>query len=96
VPAPHWGFIVNRNYSPETFGMGHHHLERVVVALAGCGRKGGPTCRHSSAGRRGRFDPDGEEAGRPSVFNPIYGTDAPQGRHKGRKKPFVYRPLIND
>jgi hypothetical protein len=41
-------------------------------------------------------DTDGQEAGRPTVFNPYYGTDAPPAATKGRKKPFILDPLLND
>jgi predicted small lipoprotein YifL len=67
-------------------------------ALAGCGRKGGldlpPTA--SSAAVAAPADTDAEEAGRPSVFNPYYGTEAPPAATKGRKKPFILDPLLND
>jgi predicted small lipoprotein YifL len=89
---------VNRNYSPRSSGWAIILLSAVVVALAGCGRKGGldlpPTA--SSAAIAAPADTDGEEAGRPSVFNPYYGTDAPPAATKGRKKPFVLDPLLND
>jgi predicted small lipoprotein YifL len=89
---------VNRNYSPRPSGWAIILLSAVVVALAGCGRKGGldlpPTA--SSAAVAAPVDTDAEQAGRPSVFNPYYGTDAPPAAAKGRKKPFVLDPLLND
>jgi predicted small lipoprotein YifL len=91
-------FIVNRNYSPRPSGWAIILLSAAVLALAGCGRKGGldlpPTA--SSAAVAAPADTDAEEAGRPSVFNPYYGTDAPPAATKGRKKPFVLDPLLND
>jgi predicted small lipoprotein YifL len=89
---------VNRNYSPRRSGWAIFLLSAVVLALAGCGRKGGldlpPSA--SSAAVAAPADTDAEEAGRPGVFNPYYGTDAPPAATKGRKKPFILDPLIND
>jgi len=91
-------FIVNRNYSPRPSGWAIILLIAAVLALAGCGRKGGldlpPTA--SSAAVTAPADTDAEEAGRPSVFNPYYGTEAPPAATKGRKKPFILDPLLND
>jgi predicted small lipoprotein YifL len=90
--------IVNRTYSPRPSGWAIILLFAAVLALAGCGRKGGldlpPTA--SSAAVAAPADTDAEEAGRPSVFNPYYGTEAPPAATKGRKKPFILDPLLND
>jgi predicted small lipoprotein YifL len=89
---------VNRNYSPRPSGWVIVLLSAAVLALAGCGRKGGldlPPAA-SSAAVAAPVDTDTEEAGRPSVFNPYYGTDAPPAATKGRKKAFVLDPLLND
>jgi len=89
---------VNRNYSPRPLGWAIILLSAVVLALAGCGRKGGldlPPAA-SSAAVAAPVDTDAEEAGRPGVFNPYSGTDAPPAATKGRKKPFVLDPLLND
>jgi predicted small lipoprotein YifL len=89
---------VNRNYSPRPSGWAIILLSAVVLALSGCGRKGGldlPPAA-SSAAVAAPADTGAEEAGRPSVFNPYYGTDAPPAANKGRKKPFVLDPLLND
>jgi len=89
---------VTSNYSPRPSGWAIIILSAVVLALAGCGRKGGldlpPTA--SSATVAAPADSDAEEAGRPSVFNPYYGTEAPPTATKGRKKAFVLDPLLND
>ncbi len=90
---------MNRNYSPRPSGWTIILLSgAAVLALAGCGRKGGldlpPTA--SSAAVAAPADPDAEEARRPSVFNPYYGTEALPAATKGRKKPFVLDPLLND
>src|SRR5258706_13517219 len=90
-------FIVNRNYSPRPSGWAIILLSAIVVALAGCGRKGGldlpPTA--SSAAVAAPADTDAEEAGRPSVFNPYSGRHAPPAPPKGRKKPFLLDPPPN-
>ena len=89
---------MNRNYSPRPSGWAIILLSAVVLALSGCGRKGGldlPPAA-SSAAVAAPADTGAEEAGRPSVFNPYYGTDAPPAANKGRKKPFVLDPLLND
>ena len=87
---------MNRNYSPRPKGWAIILLS--ALALAGCGRKGGldlpPTA--SSAAVAAPADTGADEAGRPSVFNPYYGTDAPPAANKGRRKPFVLDPLLND
>ena len=89
---------MNRSDSPTSSRWAIILLSAVVVALAGCGRKGGldlpPTA--SSAAVTAPADTDAEEAGRPSVFNPYYGTEAPPAATKGRKKPFILDPLLND
>jgi predicted small lipoprotein YifL len=91
--------IVNRNYSPRPSGWTIILLSgAAVLALAGCGRKGGLdlTPNASSAAVAAPADPNAEEAGRPSVFNPYYGTEALPAATKGRKKAFILDPLLND
>ena len=89
---------MNRNYSPRPSGWTIILLSAAVLALAGCGRKGGldlpPTA--SSAAVATPADPDAEEARRPSVFNPYYGTEAMPAATEGRKKAFILDPLLND
>ena len=89
---------MNRNYSPRPSGWVIILLSAVVVALAGCGRKGGldlPPAA-SSAAVAAPADTDAEVAGRLGVFNPYSGTDAPPAATKGRKTPFILDPLLND
>ena len=89
---------MNRTDSPTSSRWAIVLLSAAVLALAGCGRKGGldlpPSA--SSAAVAAPADTDAEEAGRPSAFNPYSGTDAPPAATKGRKKPFVLDPLLND
>ena len=87
---------MNRNHSPRPSGWAIILLSAVVVALAGCGRKGGLDLPPSSAAVAAPADTEAEEAARPSVFNPYYGTEAPPAATKGRKKAFVLDPLLND
>jgi predicted small lipoprotein YifL len=69
-----------------------------VLALGGCGRKGMLDLPpNASAGpTAGQFDTEAEQASKPSVFNPTYGAEAPPTAVKGRKKPFILDPLLND
>jgi predicted small lipoprotein YifL len=89
---------VNRNNRPTASGWAIILLSAAVLSLAGCGRKGGldlpPTA--SSAAVAAPADSEAEAAGRPSVFNPYYGTEAPPAATKGRKKAFILDPLLND
>ena len=90
--------VVNRNYNP-TQKWAIIVLSAAVLALGGCGRKGGldlPPSASSPAAVAAPADTDADEAGKPSVFNPYYGTDAPPAASKGRKKAFVLDPLLND
>ena len=63
-------------------------LSLTALALAGCGRKGPldlpPT------------DTETEAQKTPSVFNPTYGADAAPAATKGRKKPFILDPLLDE
>ena len=91
---------MNRNYSPTRQGWAIILLSAAVLALGGCGRKGGLDLPpnpppQAAAGGAGRCRPRAG-ASKPSVFNPYYGTDAAPAAAKGRKKPFVLDPLLND
>jgi predicted small lipoprotein YifL len=77
-------------------------LSAAVLALGGCGRKGGldlpPNAASAQATAAEQADAESERAAasKPSVFNPTYGMDAGPAAPKGRKKPFVLDPLLND
>jgi predicted small lipoprotein YifL len=91
---------VNRNYSPTSRGWAIILLSAAVLALGGCGRKGGldlPPNASPAAAAAAQADADHEPAASqpPSVFNPSYGTDAPPTAAKGRKKAFVLDPLLD-
>jgi predicted small lipoprotein YifL len=90
---------VNRNYSPTYRGWAILVLSAAVLALGGCGRKGGldlPPNTPPQAAAAAQADADHEPAAsQPSVFNPYYGTDAPPAAPKGSKKSFILDPLLN-
>jgi predicted small lipoprotein YifL len=72
-------------------------LGAAALTLGGCGRKGPldlpPTAASQAAASQG--DTEAEQAARPGVFNPTFGTDAPPTAPKGRKKAFVLDPLLD-
>jgi predicted small lipoprotein YifL len=73
-------------------------LSAAVLALGGCGRKGGLDLPPNSASQSSAVAPvdsETEAASKPTVFNPYYGTDAPPAATKGSKKPFILDPLLN-
>jgi predicted small lipoprotein YifL len=71
-------------------------LSAAVLALGGCGRKGPLDLPPTASSQAAPNDTDREQANKPSVFNPYYGTDAPPAATKGGKKAFVLDPLLND
>jgi predicted small lipoprotein YifL len=88
---------VNRNYSPTASGWAIILLSAAVLALGGCGRKGGldlPPNAAAQSSPSAPADSDADAAAKPSVFNPYYGTDAPPAAPKGSKKSFVLDPLL--
>lgn len=91
-------FVVNRNYSPTRQGWAIILLSAAVLALGGCGRKGGLDLPPNAAAQSSAVAPadsEAEQAAKPTVFNPYYGTDAPPAAAKGRKKAFVLDPLLD-
>jgi predicted small lipoprotein YifL len=92
-------FVVNRNYRPTYRGWTVILLSAAVLALGGCGRKGGldlPPNAQSQADTALQADPDAERAAKPSVFNPTYGSDASQAAPKGPKRAFILDPLLGN
>ena len=87
---------MNCNHRPTYQGWAVILLSAAVLALGGCGRKGGldlpPNAPQAAAAQS---DTEAEQAARPGVFNPTYGTDAPPTAPKGRKKAFVLDPLLD-
>ena len=92
---------MNRNYRPTRQGWAIILLSAAVLALGGCGRKGGldlpPNAQaQADTAAAAPADSDAEAASKPSVFNPYYGTDAPPAATKGGKKSFILDPLLNN
>ncbi len=90
---------MNRNYRPTRQGWAIVLLSAAVLALGGCGRKGGldlPPNTPPQAAAAAQADADHEPAASaPSVYNPYYGSDAPPAATKGTKKPFILDPLLD-
>ena len=90
---------MNRNYRPTRQGWAIILLSAAVLALGGCGRKGGldlPQNTPPQAAAAAQADADHEPAASaPSVYNPYYGSDAPPAATKGSKKPFILDPLLD-
>jgi predicted small lipoprotein YifL len=85
------------NYRPKASGWAIVLLSAAVLALGGCGRKGGldlPPNAAAQSSVAAPLDSDAEAASKPSVFNPYYGTDAAPAATKGTKKPFILDPLL--
>jgi predicted small lipoprotein YifL len=89
-------FVVNRNYRP---GLIVVLLSVAVLALAGCGRKGGldlPPNASADAVATSQANADHEPVAKPSVYDPSYGADALPATPKGKKRSFVLDPLLNN
>jgi predicted small lipoprotein YifL len=94
---------VSSNRRPLLSGWTVVVLSAAALALGGCGRKGGldlppnastPTAANANAAAP--VDSQAEAASKPSLFNPGYGMDAAPTAAKGRKKPFILDPLLDD
>jgi predicted small lipoprotein YifL len=74
-------------------------LGAAVLALGGCGRKGGldlPPNASAEATAAAQANADHEPPSQPSLFNPNYGTDAPPtAPGKGPKRSIILDPLLN-
>jgi predicted small lipoprotein YifL len=90
---------VNRNSSPLSSKWALVLLAAAVLALTGCGRKGPldlPPTASQSLAAPAATDTEAEEASKPSVFSPSYGTDASPAAPKGGKKSFILDPLLGN
>ena len=85
---------MNRNYSPTRQGWAIILLSAAVLALGGCGRKGGLDLP-PNAPSQAAADSEAEQAARPGAFNPSSGTDPATTAPRGRKKAFVLDPLLD-
>jgi predicted small lipoprotein YifL len=89
-------FVVNRSYRPTVRGWAIIVLGTAALALGGCGRKGGldlPPNAQAQADAVVVADPD---AGKPSVFDPSFGSTATPVTPKGPKRAFVLDPLLGN
>jgi predicted small lipoprotein YifL len=89
---------VNRTNRPTYRRWAVILLSAGVLALAGCGRKGGLDLPPNASGQPAgtvQGDTETEREAQPSVFNPNYGTDAGPKAAKGKKGPFILDPLLN-
>jgi predicted small lipoprotein YifL len=93
-------FVVNRNYRPTTRGWAIILLGTAVLALGGCGRKGGldlPPTASSDAAAIAQANADHEPvASKPTVFDPSYGAEAMPATPRGTKRSFILDPLLGN
>ncbi|RXG88786.1 MULTISPECIES: LPS translocon maturation chaperone LptM [Bradyrhizobium] len=88
-------------FRPASSGWTIIVLSLTALALAGCGRKGPldlpPTASNASTtSGAAPVDTEAETQRTPSVFNPTYGADAAPAAAKGKKKPFILDPLLDE
>ena len=92
---------MNRTNCPTSSRWAVILLSAAVLALGGCGRKGGldlpPNAASAQATAAEQADAEADRAAsKPSVFNPTYGADAPPAATKGSKKAFILDPLLDN
>ena len=91
---------MNRNYRPTRQGWAIILLSAAVLALGGCGRKGGldlPPNTPPQAAAAAQRDADHEPAASaPSVFNSdLRQRCAARRRPKAARRPFILDPLLD-
>jgi predicted small lipoprotein YifL len=91
---PHWGFDVNRNHTRAPSRWAVILLAAAALTLGACGRKAGLDLPPNASAQADTAVETARAA--PSVFNPSYGVDAPPVAAKGRNRPFILDPLLND
>ena len=94
-------FVVTSKFRPAGSGWAIIVLCLSALALAGCGRKGPldlpPTASSASTANVAEpTDTETEAQKTPSVFNSTYGVDAAPAAAKGKKKPFILDPLLDE
>jgi predicted small lipoprotein YifL len=94
-------FVVNRNYRPTYQGWAIVLLSTAVLALGGCGRKGGldlppNTPPQAAAAAQANADHEPAESSKGSVFDPSYGSNGMPATPKGPKRSFILDPLLNN
>jgi predicted small lipoprotein YifL len=94
-------FVVTSKFRPAGSGWAIIVLSLTALALAGCGRKGPldlpPTATNAPA-PNGAASTNTDTAAQKtsSMFNPSSGADAEPAAAKGRKKPFILDPLLDE
>ena len=91
--------VVNNHLRPTASAWAVVLLSVVALSLAGCGRKGALDLPPSASGANAAAtstDTEAEAARQPSVFNSSYGTDASPAAPKGKKRPFILDPLLDE
>ena len=89
---------MTRNYRLTSSGWTIILLSVTALALAGCGRKGPldlPPNASNVSSQATATDSEAQRAAQPGVFNPNFGSDAPEAP-KGKKKPFILDPLLGN
>ena len=89
-------FVVNRNYRPIVRGWAIIVLGTAALALGGCGRKGGLDLPPNAQARADEAVVVDSEVGKPSVFDPSFGSTASPPTPKGPKRAFVLDPLLGN
>jgi predicted small lipoprotein YifL len=87
-------FIVNLISSPASSRWAAVLLAAALLALGGCGRKGGLDLPPNSPPQPAATASSDADANKAGLFNPS-GPDVPPTAPKGPKKPFVLDPLLN-
>jgi predicted small lipoprotein YifL len=101
VPARIGDPAVTFDLRPKFSGWAVLFVSVAALTLSGCGRKGPldlpPTAQSAStANIQQPTDTASEEAAKPSVYNPSYGSNAPPVAGKGQKRPFALDPLLGN
>ena len=89
------------NLRPKFSGWAVLFVSLAALTLSGCGRKGPldlpPNASSAStANLQQPMDTEAQQAAKPSVFNPSYGTNAAPVAAKGPKRPFALDPLLGN
>jgi predicted small lipoprotein YifL len=92
---------VTSNLRPKFSGWAVLFVSVAALTLSGCGRKGPldlpPNANSAStANLQQPTDTEAEQAAKPSVFNPSYGSNAAPVASKGQKRPFALDPLLGN
>ncbi|GAB1718235.1 MAG: hypothetical protein NTAFB05_32770 [Nitrobacter sp.] len=90
---------VNSTSSPVPTRWALIFLTTAMLALAGCGRKGGldlpPTASEQSRAAAAADDHDREAATKGNLFDPSYGMNSDPAAARGTRKSFILDPLLD-